>query len=79
MRTVRRRFWIEALAAVVTGVMLVATAIWPTWIERLWEVEPDGGDGSLEWALVGVLAVVTITLSVVARVEWTRGSRLTTH
>ncbi len=79
MRTVRRRFWVEAVAGVVTGVMLVVTAIWPTWIERLWEVEPDGGDGSLEWALVGVLAVVTITLSVVARVEWTRGSRLTTH
>ena len=79
MRTVRRRFWVESVAAVVTGVMLVVTAIWPNWIERLWEVEPDGGDGSLEWALVGVLTVVTITLSVVARVEWTRGSRLTTH
>ena len=78
MRTVRRRFWVEAVAAVVTGVMLVVTAVWPSWIERLWEVEPDGGDGSLEWALVGVLAVVTIMLSVVARVEWTRGSRLTT-
>jgi hypothetical protein len=79
MHTVRRRFWVEAAAAVVTGVMLVVTAIAPDWIERLWEVEPDGGDGSLEWMLVGVLALVTITLVVAARVEWTRAQRLTTN
>ena len=78
MHTVRRRFWVEAVAAVVTGVMLVVTAIWPDWIERLWEVEPDGGDGSLEWMLVGVLALVTIALVVAARVEWNRAARLTT-
>lgn len=76
MRAVRRRFWIEAVAAVATGVVLVLTAIWPRWIESLFEVDPDGGDGSLEWALVAALALVTITLSIAARVEWTRDSRL---
>lgn len=75
MRDVRRRFWVEAGAAVVTGVMLVVTALWPTWIERLFEVSPDGGDGSLEWMLVGALALVTLVLGLLARSEWFRARR----
>ncbi len=75
MRDVRRRFWVEAGAAVVTGVMSVVTVLWPTWIEGLFGVEPDGGDGSLEWMLVATLAVVTATLGLIARSEWRRARR----
>lgn len=38
------------------------TASVPDWIEAVFGVEPDGGDGSLEWLLVlgfGLLAVVS--------------------
>jgi hypothetical protein len=35
-------------------------------------VEPDGGDGSLEWAIVIVLMAASLTLAFVARAEWRR-------
>jgi hypothetical protein len=72
MRDVRRQFWVESVAAVVTGVMFVVTALWPDWIERGFEAEPDGGSGALEWILVGALALVTVTLGLLARAEWVR-------
>jgi hypothetical protein len=44
------------------------------WIELLFGVEPDGGDGSLEWAIVAVLAVATVVLAWLARAEWQRAA-----
>ena len=38
----------------------------------IFNVSLDNGDGSLEWLTVGVLLVMTITLSVLARYEWRR-------
>ncbi len=72
MRDVRRRFWVESGAAVVTGVVLVVTALWPNWIELVFGAEPDGGGGELEWMLVGAMALATVTLCLLARVEWVR-------
>jgi hypothetical protein len=43
-------------------VLLVLTAAWPEWIEAIFGVEPDGGSGALEWALVAVLAVCALAL-----------------
>jgi hypothetical protein len=39
------------------GFFAVLAAIWPTWIEAF-GVDPDRGDGSLEWAIGIVLAAV---------------------
>ena len=72
MHNVRRRFWVESGAATLTGVMLVVTALWPDWIELMFKVEPDGGGGELEWLLVGAMALATLTLVLVARMEWVR-------
>ena len=72
MRNVRRRFWVDSVAAVVTGVMLVVTALWPDWIERVFAVDPDGGSGELEWLLVAALALATVVLGLLARAEWVR-------
>jgi hypothetical protein len=66
----RARFWIEAGAATLTGLACVATLITREWIEAIFKVEPDGGDGSLEWAIVAVLLAASLTLSLVARAEW---------
>jgi hypothetical protein len=71
-RVVRRRFWLETGLAVLTGLLLVLTLLTPQWIELLFDVDPDGGSGALEWAIVGALAVLTAGLSLTAWIEWRR-------
>ena len=67
---VRMRFWVEAGLAVSTAVLTVVTLISQEWIESLFEVDPDGGSGALEWSIVSVLAVVALLSGVVAHAEW---------
>jgi hypothetical protein len=51
---------IEAVLAALFAIAAVATAIWPTWIEDLTELEPDKGTGETEWWLVIVLGVAAL-------------------
>jgi hypothetical protein len=71
-RVVRRRLWMESALAAVTSIALIVTLVWPEWIEAVLGVDPDGGDGSLEWAVVTMLAVASVSLSLAARAEWQR-------
>jgi hypothetical protein len=64
-RVVRGR--LELLSAGGLAVLAVVTAIWPTWIESVLEVSPDGGSGGTEWWLVVVLAVAAIGAAALAR------------
>jgi hypothetical protein len=73
-RTVRIRFWIEAALASLTAGLFVLTLISREWIELLFGVDPDGGDGSLEWAIVGILLATTVVFAWLARVEWRRAA-----
>lgn len=73
-RSVRIRFWIEAALASLTAGLSVLTLISREWIEWLFEVDPDGGDGSLEWAIVGILLLATVIFAWFARVEWRRAA-----
>ena len=72
MALLRRRFWIELGLGLASGAMLLITAVWPDWIEEVFGVDPDGGSGALEWAIVIVLVVCALTLPLMARVEWRR-------
>jgi hypothetical protein len=66
----RRRFWTESCVAAVAAVLFVVTLVWKDWIELVFGVDPDGGDGSLEWAFVAVLALVAVVAGVAARHDW---------
>jgi hypothetical protein len=73
-RDVRRRFWIEAGAAVLGFVLAVLTLAWPEWIEEIFGVEPDGGNGMAEWGIVLAFFTISVGLSVTARREWRRAA-----
>lgn len=60
------------MLAGVAGFLTILTLITREWIETVFGVNPDGGNGSLEWLIVVALAVVTIVLAVLARLEWRR-------
>jgi hypothetical protein len=59
--------WTEAVLAAVALVLTVVTAIWPTWIESLFEVSPDGGDGSAERLFALGWLAVAVVFSALAR------------
>jgi hypothetical protein len=72
VRRLSKRPWLRTILACVSGIVTLATIVWPDWIETITGTEPDGGDGSLEWGLVVVLLLVTAMLTGFAGYEWRR-------
>jgi hypothetical protein len=71
----RHRFWLESLLGSITGVIAIITLFWHDWIETIFGVDPDKGNGSAEWLVVLILLAVTLTLANGARLEW-RSARI---
>lgn len=71
-RTVRRRFWAEAVLAGVGAVLAIVTAVAPDWIERLGGGGGDAGSGGTERGIVLLFLVVTVVLAGLASLEWRR-------
>ena len=72
----RWRFWAEAVLCAVAAALFVVTEIWPDWIERTFGVDPDHGDGGLEWSVLIVLILVASTAFALARRELRRADEL---
>jgi uncharacterized membrane protein len=70
--TVRARFWVEAGIACSAGALALLTLFWRDWIEAMTGFDPDRHDGSLEWAIVAGLALLSVLVTLVARAEWRR-------
>jgi hypothetical protein len=71
-RVLRRRFWIESVLAAASGLLAVITVFAHDWIEVVFRVDPDHGNGSVEWLIVAALAAAATVLAFVARAEWRR-------
>lgn len=76
MSHLRYRFWGEAVLGTSSGLAFLALLAWPTWIESLFEVAPDGGTGEAEAFVAVGLLLLAITCSFLMRVEIRRGSQL---
>jgi hypothetical protein len=66
------RFWLEALLAALAAALAVLTLITREWIELLFRIDPDHGNGSLEWLIVAVLGVAACVLALRAPMNWRR-------
>jgi hypothetical protein len=69
---VRGRFWVELAGATVSAALFVLTLVWPDWIEIVTGMDPDHHSGSLEWVVVTLACILTVSLSVTAHLEWRR-------
>ena len=63
----RARYRLEVIGAAVTGLAAALTAIVPDWIEEVFHIDPDGGNGAVEWLIVAALALATVTLATKTR------------
>lgn len=68
----RTRFWIEVTLATLSGIFFLMTVLWRDWIEIIFGIDPDNGDGSAEWKIAIGAAALTVVFAVLARIEWRR-------
>jgi hypothetical protein len=72
MAQVHRRLRIEVALAAVSVFLFVLTLITREWVEFIFRVDPDHGDGSFEWLIFAVTAIVAIVAALLARADWRR-------
>jgi poly(3-hydroxyalkanoate) synthetase len=65
----RRRFWVETVSTLVTGVLCVISLICPDWIETVTGWNLDHHNGLVEWAIAGGLFIVTVMMLTAAAIE----------
>ena len=75
-RSVRPRFWLEVALAILTAAAAITTIMWPEWIELVFGIEPDKGNGTLELGVTLTIAIVFAILAMAAQTEWRRALRL---
>jgi hypothetical protein len=68
----RRRCWLESVLGSLTGCLTIVTLFAHDWIEGVLGMDPDQGNGSVEWLLVVAFLASIIILAVAARMEWHR-------
>jgi hypothetical protein len=66
----RARFWIETALAVAAVALFLLTLVSREWIELVFGVDPDHGNGSLEWLIAIALLCTSGAFSYLARREW---------
>ncbi len=60
-------FRIETSLAVLTGFLGVLTLFWRDWIEALTGWSPDHHSGSIEFGLISILFIASVSCAAVAR------------
>jgi hypothetical protein len=63
---------VQAVLAVVSGVLGVVTIFWRDWIEAVSGWDPDHGNGAVEWAIVAGLLVLSAAVGSRVIIRWRR-------
>jgi hypothetical protein len=71
-RALRRRFWIDVALAFGAFSATTLTIVAPSWIESVFGIEPDGGEGWLELGIAVGFACAFLASTLFAAREWRR-------
>jgi hypothetical protein len=66
------RFWFEATTALIGVMLFVLTLITREWFEVLTGLDPDGGSGALEVAIVFTPLAMSVASGIAARRDYRR-------
>ena len=72
--SVGRGFLVRLALAAISAALFVVTLVWHDWVEIVFRVDPDRGNGWLEWLIVAAALGLTLIFSVSARQEWRRST-----
>ena len=72
MGQARKRLRLDVGLAILSVLLFVATPLWPEWIEIVFGVDPDFGNGSLEWLIMELAAISAVVAISLARADWRR-------
>ena len=73
-RGLRLWFYAEAIIGMLTSVLFVYTLFARNWIEMVFHIDPDKGQGGLEWLIVAAVFALAMSCGYLARREWRRAS-----
>lgn len=68
--------WVEVAMGLMSASFLALTILLPDWMEVLFTVAPDAGDGSAEWGLALSWALVSVLMFAIAGRTWKKHVRL---
>ena len=71
-------FWVEAVMSGLGTLLGLLTIVWHDWIEGAFGVDPDHGNGAVEWIAVAVLLAIGAVAGALARREWRRVHAMST-
>jgi hypothetical protein len=54
------RPWLWLASATVSSAVTVLTLVLPHWLETVFGLDPDGGNGGAEWVIVLIAGSVTV-------------------
>jgi hypothetical protein len=65
-------FYAETISGVLATALFAYTLVTRDWIETIFAIDPDRGQGWVEWMIVGALLALAFTCGYLARREWRR-------
>jgi hypothetical protein len=65
--------WIIRVGQGLMVLAAVLTAISPSWIETVFNIDPDGGNGTVEWLIVAALAGLAVACELALRARLRMG------
>jgi hypothetical protein len=72
LRSPLRRFWLSSVSAAAATALAALTVATPDWIEAVFGVDPDHGDGAAECLVLIALLTAAVALGALSRIHWLR-------
>jgi hypothetical protein len=63
------RLTLKLALAGTSAFLALLTLVVPDWIEAVFRIDPDGGNGSVEWLVVLAFAAAAVVFAAMARAE----------